>query len=207
MRIITTGPYRVLDYPPVEPGWDFWTLWATGGWEKDTHRLIGEWSTGRRYVDIGAWVGPTVLWAAQAGATHIRCYEPDPVAHGVLKVNVAINDLDVEVHGEAVTPHGGPATLETSEFGESMTGSGGDLRYTADGVSVADACDGAEFVKVDVEGAEIDLLPELAKVGCPMLVSLHAPWWPPGAEPDFTGWGKVETVEDGGGFGEVLCLP
>jgi hypothetical protein len=98
-------------------------------------------------------------------------------------------------------------TLDADDFGESVSGFGrGSHGVSVPVVSVEDACYGAEFVKVDIEGAEVGLLPEFAKVGCPMLISIHPPWWG-GRTPDWSGWSEVITLEDGGGFGEVLCLP
>lgn len=207
MKAKQAGPFTVIDFPPVQPGWDFWPMWSDGRWESGTREVIAKYAPGSTYVDIGAWVGPTVLWAAEAGAECIAAYEPDPVAFGVLRANVALNGLAVECHEAAVTADGDDVRLLTPDFGESTTGSGGEYEFTARGVSVADACTAATFVKVDIEGAEIHMLDQLAAVGCPMLVSLHAPWWPPGSVPDFSGWSEVRVLEDGGGFGEVLCLP
>jgi len=204
MRVIKAEPYEVLDYPPVAPDWDFWPMWSDGRWEAGTHRTIAMFAEGKRYVDIGAWVGPTVLWAAQADAASIRAYEPDPVAFGVLRTNVLLNGLDVDLRPEAVGAH--PVTLQSTEFGGSETGLLPGHEITVDGVSVAEACDGAEFVKVDIEGAEYGLLPEFAAVGCPMLISVHPPYWP-AQEPDWSGWSAVHEIPDGGGFGEVLCIP
>lgn len=207
MRAITAGDATVLDFPPSQPDWDFWPMWADGRWEADTHKVIAEHAAGKHYVDIGAWVGPTVLWAARAGAKTIRAFEPDPVALGVLRVNVALNNIDADIHGEAVTVDGRGVTLRADDFGESVSGGRGSIAVPVPGVSVAEACAGAEFVKVDIEGAEHTMLPELAVVGCPMLISIHAPWWPDGFTPDWSGWGEVRVLEHGGGFGEVLCLP
>lgn len=207
MKAIAAGDATVLDFPPRQLEWDFWPMWADGRWEADTHRVIAEHVPGRRYVDIGAWVGPTVLWAADAGAASIRAFEPDPVAHGVLRVNVALNGIDADVRPEAVTVDGQGVTLRADDFGESVSGARGNIAVPVPGISVAEACEDAEFVKVDIEGAEHMMLPELAALGCPVLLSLHAPWWPAGFTPDWSGWSDVQIVDDGGGFGEVLCLP
>jgi FkbM family methyltransferase len=206
VKVKRAGQYGVLDFPPVQDDWDFWPMWADGRWETGTRDVIKEYVPGRKYVDIGAWVGPTVLWAHRYGATAIRAYEPDPVAFGVLRTNVLLNNLDVICKPQAVALQPGVITLQSTDFGESETGIQPGHKIQVPAVSVEEACAGAEFVKVDIEGAEHGLLHQLAKVGCPMLISVHPPWWPD-QEPDFSGWSETIGVEDGGGFGEVLCLP
>ncbi len=42
------------------------------------------------YMDVGAWMGPTILYAA-AKAKHVYCFEPDPEAFRVLSLNLAVN--------------------------------------------------------------------------------------------------------------------
>jgi FkbM family methyltransferase len=205
MKVIEAGPFKVLDFPPKQPEWDFWPMWADGRWEPGTHEIIKEYAKGKRCVDIGAWVGPTVLWMHQAGAASIDAYEPDPVAHGVLRTNMLLNDLPVACHPELV---GSTQTaILADDFGESVTGLRGSHSLRVPGVLPMAACKDAEFVKIDIEGAEIMLLPQFGKIGCPMLISLHEPWWPDNYSPDFSGWSEVIDVADGGGFGEVLCIP
>lgn len=206
MKVIDAGPYRVLDFPPVVPGWDFWPMWSDGRWESGTKRTIDLFASGKRCVDIGAWVGPTVLWMHRAGAESIRAFEPDPVAFGVLSTNCLINDLNVDLNRHAVGVDTCGVTLQSNDFGGSETGLLPGDKITVPSVTVAEACAGAEFVKVDIEGAEYDLLPEFAAVGCPMLISVHPPYWP-GDEPDWSGWSTVQPIADGGGFGEMLCIP
>ena len=45
---------------------------------------------GTRYVDLGAWIGPTVLLAAPSVA-RVVCVEPDPVAYAALTGNLSLN--------------------------------------------------------------------------------------------------------------------
>lgn len=42
------------------------------------------------YLDIGAWVGPTVLYGAHL-AKHVYAVEPDPVAFGEWNENLTLN--------------------------------------------------------------------------------------------------------------------
>lgn len=214
MRVKQAGQFKVLDFPPVKLRWNFWAMWESGEWEPETHAVISEYAAGKDCVDIGAWVGPTVLWMHEAGAASIRAFEPDPVAHGVLRTNVLLNDLDVNCSLCAVGQSSGKLTLTAEDFGEARTQVQpepcGHNEIEVYALSVDSACIDAEFVKVDIEGAELDLLPDLATVGCPMLISTHAPWWPADREPDWSGWSSVEWVVGDGSrdsFGEVLCLP
>jgi FkbM family methyltransferase len=208
MKVIEAGPFKVLDFPPKQPEWDFWPMWEDGRWEPGTHEIVEEYAKGRRCVDIGAWVGPVTLWMAQAGAVDVRAFEPDPVAFGVLRTNMLLNNLPclVQLADEAVTGDWARTDLTSLDFGESESGIQPGHKIRVPSLPVERACLNAEFVKVDIEGAEYGLLPELAKVGCPMLISLHPPWWP-AQDPDFSGWSEVIEVEGGGGFGEVLCIP
>src|SRR5688500_9227826 len=58
----------------------FWKLVTAGGWEPDTFVVLNRMlSGGTPYVDCGAWIGPTVLYAACKGA-RVTAFECDPVA-------------------------------------------------------------------------------------------------------------------------------
>lgn len=213
VKVRQAGDFKVLDFPPVEDDWDFWPMWENGGWEPDTRRVIAEHAAGKTYVDIGAWVGPTVLWAADAGAFSIRAFEPDPVARGILEANVRLNGLAVDIRPQAVAAAAGLLTLSVEDFAGSTSGVYGDPRATdlhdikVPSVSVEDACYGAGFVKVDIEGAELDLIPALVEVGCPMLISIHPYHWNDTEKARFGRsldlWSSYTEIVDG----DLLCLP
>lgn len=182
MKTIRAGSRTVMDFPPVQPGWDFWPMWADGRWEADTHQIIAEHAAGARYVDIGAWVGPTVLWAAEADAETIAAYEPDPIANGVLRANLALNDVHAQIHNSAVTVCGGSITFSSPDWGESTSGiDRGDSSIQVGAERLSDAVRDATFVKIDTEGAEASYLADAADVlrslDCPILLSLHVPYW------------------------------
>lgn len=219
MKTLDVGGRTVMDFPPVQPGWDFWPMWADGRWEDDTHQIIAEHAAGTaRYVDIGAWVGPTVLWAAEAGAELIDAYEPDPIACGVLRANVALNRLPVTVHGAAVTVDGDPVGFSSPDWGESTSGIGrGDSTITVRAERLSAAVEGATFVKIDTEGAEASYLSEAAGVlhglGCPVLLSLHVPYWHPSTDHKAVSaglglWSDRRVLPGApAGFESVLLLP
>lgn len=68
-----------------------WDKVNAGVWEPDTFVVLDHMlSEGTPYVDCGAWIGPTVLYAACKGAA-ITAFECDPVAIRRLKENLALN--------------------------------------------------------------------------------------------------------------------
>lgn len=161
----------------------FWGLYHAGLWEPHTKAFIQDnLGPGDLYVDIGAWIGPTVLWALETGATVIAI-EPDPVS---LPELYKIRDLghEIEIWPGAVATETGQSHLvvcpnEGGEYGDSMS------RLGSDGISIKawtlpEILSGRrpKMVKMDVEGYETDLCPSLvpwlAEIGCPFLqISCH----------------------------------
>lgn len=93
------------------------------GWETQTFQILERFlKPGKVYLDIGAWIGPTALYAASLGAqTH--ALEPDPVAFQRLQRNLEANPdfKDVHLHqlalaaGSGMQPFGGNGELGNSE--------------------------------------------------------------------------------------------
>jgi FkbM family methyltransferase len=87
---VGTAQIRVVDTDGERYG-DFWSLLADGMFEPATVDVIRDWAgSGRLLVDVGAWIGPFTLLAAAHGAD-VVAVEPDPVAAGVLRRNLAAN--------------------------------------------------------------------------------------------------------------------
>jgi FkbM family methyltransferase len=163
----------------------FWDWYESETWEPETIAVFDRFlQPGARYVDLGAWIGPTVLLAA-ATAGRIVCAEPDPEAFRVLAENLAHNpDVAAKTIAFqlAVGPADGTVVL-------SSPGAGGDSnsstvrprdagsRWQVEQVGFATllaraGLDQADFVKMDVEGAEYALVPTLS--GIPTLyVAMH----------------------------------
>lgn len=169
----------------------FWRKASAGDWEPETFAVLREHlSPDRDYLDIGAWIGPTVLFGARR-ARHVWCFEPDPEAYRHLAWNIALNDLrNVSAFGAALSQGVGVARMGSfgGEAGDSMTSllsddatSGSDA-LTIGWEDFAGAVDlsGVSLVKIDIEGAEFDVLPTLLpwlKAQRPALwLSTHAPF-------------------------------
>lgn len=221
MKTVTKGAdtYTVADTPGAD--WGFWEQYADGRWEPSTFQVLDRFlHPDDIYFDIGAWVGPTVLYAASRCRTVIAL-EPDPVALECLHVNIQANALgNVTVLPAALAPWTGGATLFPRDgWGSSMSsliGSGDGLEVAT--YSIDDLIRGfgrPGLVKMDIEGGEAIVLPEVAarcvEMACPLLVSLHAPWWPAGADGPVRAalelFGRATTVEQIGGFSTVLGEP
>lgn len=166
----------------------FWASVDDGSWERHTLAIIDRVLTRDSvYVDIGAWIGPTVLKAAQT-ARKVVAYEPDPVAREELRTNVELNGLDnVEIRDVALFDEDGVMKFGggyANELGKSVSS----LMYGDRGIDVtvkdiAKEVGTRDFtechlLKIDVEGAEYRLIrrmrPYLNQVRPSLLLSTHS---------------------------------
>lgn len=180
----------------------FWNRVGAGLWEPQTFEVFQRFlRPDRSYIDMGAWIGPTVLYGAML-SRRVHALEPDPVAYAELAANVDANPAlqpNIRLYPCGIGPESGPLQLyagglyfgEQSHFGDSMSGmlaapgvvgqpcrevQGMDLeRFLA-----LNAIDDCNFIKMDIEGGEYSVIPGLWRrlrgTGLPTLyVSFHAP--------------------------------
>lgn len=182
-RSVRVDPYHIA----------FWRAVAKDRWETSTFDVISRYLTPEStYIDVGAWIGPTVLHAAQQCKT-VYCFEPDPTALRHLNWNIELNKLrNVNVFGAALAANGGMFQMASfgGEAGDSMTS----LLQTESEHFIkvlaltwqdflADAqIEDFDLIKVDVEGAEFGLIPtmveELKEKKPALFLSTHAPYLP-----------------------------
>jgi len=168
----------------------FWDLVDIQRWEPATLEAINRFADGAVYIDIGAWIGPTVIAAARRAA-RVIAYEPDPVAVAELRQNVRLNALtNVELRDWALFDRNGlmplgPGMLD--DLGLSVSS----LVYSSPAATVVvkDAREEADsepfmscsLLKIDVEGAEYRLIgrlaPYLRSQHPTLLLSLHGVQW------------------------------
>ena len=167
----------------------FWAMVAAGAWEERTfavlERLVTADST---YLDLGAWIGPTVLFAAQR-AERTFAFEPDPVAFRELSVNCDANRDRlgaVTLLNRAIAPRDGTCRLtgqgEGGNSNSSLLLSEGAISWQVEGMTLETflrslGSSGRLFVKMDIEGGEYDLGRSVRQLvsnpGCTLLLSLH----------------------------------
>lgn len=168
----------------------FWRKAAAGQWEPETLQVLVEHlDKDHDYLDIGAWIGPTVLYGARK-ARRVIAFEPDPAAFRHLAWNLELNGLtNVSAFPVALSQGFGVARMASfgGEAGDSMTSL---LNDASDGTDVltigwetfAQATDLSKvsLVKMDIEGAEFDVLPHLipwlSEQRPALLLSTHAPY-------------------------------
>jgi FkbM family methyltransferase len=155
------------------------TILLTNLWDQDTTEFILQnLSSGKVFLDIGANVGYFVLLAAQRVGPEGRvlCVEPNPSVASQLCQNVRQSGLsNVTVVRAACSDTVGPRVLhlsgnsnsgKSSLSGENVDGVGC-LRVdcvTTDQLVEDHGLSRVDLVKIDVEGAELDVLRGMANV-------------------------------------------
>ena len=177
---------------------NFWHNFEESGWENYTYIVFDVFlEKNCSYIDIGAWIGPTVLYGCQRAKC---CYaiEPDPVAFKILQDNISLNqklkDKIIlfngclgETCGEVKL--GISSGLSGCGFGDSVSS----LLFSESEKSLKVASITIEkfierynikdcnFIKMDIEGGEIILLPSmkdyLQKNKPTLYISLHPNWF------------------------------
>ncbi len=173
----------------------FWDKAALGLWEPHTFDVLSRMLTPDSvYCDLGAWIGPTVLFAAKR-CRYVVCVEPDPVAHQRLATNLRLNNVDnVTLFPFALSDKTGQQRIASfrGKLGDSMASllahgpslSGAEVEtVTWDAFGSACDVDAFDFIKIDIEGSEFDLLPKMEEYLVrqkPMVyLSLHPHLLPP----------------------------
>lgn len=181
--------FRVL-YNPDKI--DFWKKFEVNKWENETIQIIEKYVTSETYfIDIGAWIGPITLYASKF-ASKIIAFEPDPVAHSILKKNVELNvnsDFYKKINLNSLAISGNDQDsidLYSSEFGNSGTSAILDnnlKKISVDTISLSEVINKFNlkneklFIKIDVEGYEYELLKNnidlIKNLNCNIYFSLH----------------------------------
>lgn len=187
----------------------FWHRVQAGAWEPQTFEVFRRFlQPDRSYIDLGAWIGPTVLYGATLSRS-VHALEPDPVAFAELDRNVQANPglcKKIHLYSFGIGAESGPLQLYAgglyyaghSEFGDSMSGMlaapdvPGQPCHEARGVDMERFLDmyagkDCNFIKMDIEGGEYAVIPglwrRLWRCGPPTLVCLSMLRKSPGASP------------------------
>lgn len=120
-----------------------------------------------KWLDLGANIGTFGLLALSCGAS-VKCVEPEPVNYELLCNNLASNFSEkYETLQVAVSTSAGSGKLylcntEYNKYRHSMHISKNRESIDVDTVELSSLLDGVDCIKMDIEGAEIDLLEQYA---------------------------------------------
>jgi|694.fasta_scaffold84648_2 FkbM family methyltransferase len=158
----------------------------TKNWEEKTFAFIKEvMPKDSSYIDIGAWIGTTALFAAGAITGNGICYaiEPNKKSFSAMSENFILNTYkNISAHNIAISNYDG-VTYFSDEMGspESKIGASSGIEVTCNRlqtfIELNSICN-IGFIKLDTEGSEMDILPDIKnfikEIGLPpMHISLH----------------------------------
>lgn len=160
----------------VEPAGhaSFWNDVMQGSWEPSTFDIFQRFlSPDHTYLDIGCWIGPTLLYGCQI-ARSAYGLEPDPLAYRELERNIELNrPLSNNVHlaNLCIATHSGEVAFGSRGEGGDSTSSllfgKKKTHWTVKALTFADflaqyAIRDVNFIKMDIEGGEYAIIPTMA---------------------------------------------
>ncbi len=173
------------------PEHPFWKKFANG-WEPDTERIYQSVvKPGSTVLDIGAWIGPTLLFALACGAGKIIALEPNPKSYLAIKKMLDLNPqiaAKITLLDQAISNKPGVSKMglvegesDTSTFG--IQGDEVEIQTTTiSNLFGRHGLDKIDLIKIDIEGAEGLLADEIAMLsqrsGQKIHLSLHLPLFP-----------------------------
>lgn len=154
----------------------FWKKVDKGRWEPHTFKIFDDFlSADRICLDIGGWIGPTALYAAQL-AKHVYAFEPDPLAYQELEVNVNLNksaewSSRLTIYNKAIAVNPGTIKLGSRKRGgDSMSSvlfADRSTSWEVQAITLQQFIEDEKlqnekfFIKMDIEGGEYELIPSL----------------------------------------------
>jgi len=155
----------------------FWNSFMAENWEPITFAVMRDvLEVGETYIDIGSWIGPTILLAATK-AGRIQGFEPDPLAFSKLQRNLELNSYllgkKVTIHQAALADRDGELELVAPDEGGGSTSSiilrEGKNRWTVKTLDAMRILSEAgltahSLVKMDIEGGEYVAIPRVARL-------------------------------------------
>jgi len=171
---------------------DFWESVRNNQWEEETFKVFDRFlDPDHSCIDVGAWIGPTVLYEAQM-ARQVYALEPDSVAFKELVANVELNaglQSKIKCLNLALTDQTKPVRLYLGRSaGNSESGilpNYSDEYMEVAGVTLDDliqkySIENVNFIKIDIEGGEYFIIQSmrsfLYRARPTLYLSLHRPF-------------------------------
>jgi len=166
----------------------FWEEFNQTGWEPSTYKIMNQYlRQDKGYLDIGTWVGPTLLYALEIGVDKIYGIEANPfsfdlaktlcIYNGVREEYVNLYNLCVHKESDMIIPFG-PTNGNWTSSASSTRGTHWKIRSTTlmDWITKNKIVN-YNFIKIDIEGSEENICPDLKELSkqkdLVILLSLH----------------------------------
>lgn len=184
-----TGGYRYTVIPDK-----FWVKFNKGEWEPDLNNFYKKYiSKEKEILDIGSWIGPSVLLAGSLKPKKITAVEADPDTFSTLKTNCLNNNLlenIVELNNLCISNKSGERVtfgfLDQNFPYSTVKGIGG-VGFETETISFIDFLSEKNInhfniIKIDIEGSERFLIEGLNYLSeypeLKIFLALHPPFWP-----------------------------
>ncbi|MDE1888929.1 MAG: FkbM family methyltransferase [Planctomycetota bacterium] len=153
----------------------FWSSLTKGEWEPETFEIFDRFITRDfTYLDIGAWIGPTLLYASHF-AKEAYGFEPDPIAFNELAANLKLNSKlnNVKIYQTLIGNINGKVRFGNRHSCGDSQGSilfaDRQTSWEVDSVRLENVVQREKiqpplFIKIDIEGGEYSLVPSLKKL-------------------------------------------
>lgn len=168
----------------------YWNSIPKGKWEPETFKILDQYKNPNLvYIDIGSWIGPTVLYASQKYKKVISLeVDPEPVKK--LKNNILINNIsNVNFVEKALYDKTGEVNFfsrssSMSTFSKKNPKGQKETVIDVKTITFEDLlvecktqAKDIALIKMDIEGGEIKTIPSmkdfLTKFPIPLYISLH----------------------------------
>jgi FkbM family methyltransferase len=165
-------------------------FWQINNWEAENYDRIlhpDVLAQCHTFIDVGAWIGPFTLVAAQH-YKKVIAFEPDPIAYWELSESTMMNNYpNVEIHEAAVFHYDGELTIgaRPQTLGLSTTSflwKNGTFTvpcFTLQTIYKEKQLTTGTFLKIDIEGAEYNLFQNLdffKEYKPTILLECHSPY-------------------------------
>jgi len=171
----------------------FWKSMGMNEFEPETYDIFDAFlKSDSTYCDIGAWIGPTVIYAAKKCKQAI-CFEPNPESFRYLIWNLCLNGLLDNVTPYQIALANSDGLVKMSQQGTASMSMGileeARTAHTIDVLGLTWKTWGQlvqaphfDFIKIDIEGLEFSFLPQLRQAfemyAPTVYLSTHAPYLP-----------------------------
>jgi FkbM family methyltransferase len=150
-----------------------WKIFFFGEYESGTNQVLAKYiKPGDTVIEAGANIGSeTLLIAKIASGGHVHAFEPNPYTFQRLKINVSVNELtNVNIYDCALGESN--SNIQFNIFPKDFCNSGMSSKYmetaktrkidvvqkTLDSFIEENNINKVDFIKMDIQGAEMDML-------------------------------------------------